>query len=281
MAEKERVGEAAWKTTRLFAIFLSPISPAELLDSDNMACLPMKSSRNSLLLTVVLLLFVPPARGLCNDPRPRMVCAEYFASKVVVEGTLVKVRSVHDRDDPEGVAAYVYTLNTNRVIRGQIDDVFRIYEGNDSGRATFDWKTGRKYLLFLSYSDSDKAWKLDGCGNSGPLNGAKAVLGQIDAIQKSHGGGVIHGAIRYQVPEAPVSQVRIEARGANGVYTTTTNAKGEFSLKVSPGQYAVRAIRAGFSFGTAEFSYENPRKLQIEPGGCAQVQLLSMGQRSR
>ena len=227
----------------------------------------------SLLLAIAVLLFASPAMGLCDVPQPRLVCAEYFASKVVVEATLVKVSSIHDSDDPEGVAAYVYSLNANRVIRGHIDDVFRVHEGNDSGRATFGWKTGQKYLLFLFYSDSDKAWQLDGCGNSGPISGAKAVLQQVDAIQASHGGGVIHGVISQQALSTPISKVRLEALGTNGIYTATTNAKGEFEMKVPAGQYSVRAIKTGFSFATADFSYENPHKLRIESGGCAQVQL--------
>ena len=243
---------------------------AQYRSSAVIAWLPMKKSL--LLLTIALLSCATSAKGVCNDPRPRLVCAEYFASKVVVEATLVRVKSIHDRNDPDGGAAYVYKLNANRVIRGDIDDAFRVYEANDSGRATFGWKIGRRYLLFLSYSDSDKVWELDGCGNSGPVSGAKAVLKQIDAIQASHGNGVIHGAISQQES----SQVRVEARGTNGVYTTKTNSKGEFEMEVPPGQYDVRAIRKGLSFYTADFSYENPHKLQIEPGGCAQVQLVGV-----
>jgi hypothetical protein len=215
--------------------------------------------------------------GLCDVPQPRLVCAEYFASKVVVEASLVKVKSIHYKGDPQGVAAYEYSLHANQLIRGHIDRIFVVYEGNDSGRATFDWKTGREYLLFLFYSDSDKAWELDGCGNSGPVSGAKAALQQIAAIRASHDGGVIHGVISQQALSAPVSYVRVEARGANGHYTATTNSKGEFEIKVPAGQYAVRAIKTGFSFPTADFSYENPDKVQIESGGCAQVQLVSVG----
>ena len=100
---------------------------------------------------IATLLLAGPTKGLCNVPNPRLVCAEYFASKVVVEATLVKVRSVRAKDDPEGVLAYIYTLKSNRLIRGQINEVFQVYEGNDSGRATFDWIAGRKYLLFLFY----------------------------------------------------------------------------------------------------------------------------------
>jgi hypothetical protein len=235
----------------------------------------------SLFLAIVVLLFASPAMGLCDVPQPRLVCAEYFASKVVVEASLVKVKSIHDKDDPEGIAAYEYSLHASQVIRGHIDPAFVVYEGNDSGRATFDWKVGRGYLLFLFYSDSDKAWELDGCGNSGAVSGAKVILQQIAAIKASHEGGVIHGVISQQALSAPVSDVRVEARGANGHYTATTNSKGEFEIKVPAGRYAVRATKAGFSFATADFSYENPSKVQIESGGCAQVQLVSVGETSQ
>jgi Carboxypeptidase regulatory-like domain len=221
----------------------------------------------SLLLAILVLLFASPAMGLCGVPQPRLVCAEYFASKVVVEASLVKVKSSHDKDDPQGVAASEYSLRAKQVIRGHIGPVFVVHEGNDSGRATFDWKTGREYLLFLSYSDSDKAWELDGCGNSGPVSGARTILQQIAAIQASYDGGVIPGAISQQAVSAPISDVRVEARGANGHYTATTNSKGEFEIKVPAGRYAVRATKVGFSFATADFSYENPKTVQMEPGG--------------
>jgi hypothetical protein len=228
--------------------------------------------KRPLLAGIVALLLAEPAMSLCNVPRPRLVCAEYFASKVVVEATLVKVRSIHANDDPEGVLARVYTLRANRFIRGHIPEVFRVYEGNDSGGATFDWKIGRKYLLFLFYSAADKAWALDGCGNSGAFNRARPVLEQIDAIQTRNDGGVIHGVVSGLPLWAPLLGVRVEARGADGSYKATTNAKGEFEITVPAGKYTLSATKIGFSFQTDDFSYENPQHLQIEPGGCVQVQ---------
>ncbi len=140
--------------------------------------------KDCLLVAVVALLGAGSARGVCSLPQPRLACVEYFASEVVAEATLVKTGTIRYKEYPEGVAAYVYSLRADRVIRGHIATVFRVYEGNDSGRATFDWKIGRKYLLFLFYSGPDKSWELDGCGNSGPLSRAKAVLEEIDAIQR-------------------------------------------------------------------------------------------------
>ena len=228
-----------------------------------------------LLIGTVSLLLAGSAMGVCNVPSPRLVCAEYFASKVVVEATLVKVRSVSPKENPEYALAHVYTLRVNRLIRGHVTEVFQVYEGNDSGRADFDWKTGRKYLLFLFYSAAEKSWALDGCGNSGPFDHAKSVLEQIDAIQKQNGDGIIHGVVSDQTYAAPFPDVHVEARGTQGLYKATTNSKGEFEIKVPPGRYTVRAAKTGRSFYTAEFSYENPEHLEIEPGGCVQVQFVA------
>jgi hypothetical protein len=221
-----------------------------------------------LLFVVVALLLVPPAMPVCNVPSPRLVCAEYFASSAVVEATLVRTTAIPEKDDPEGaVAAHVYYLRVNRTLRGEIGENIRVYVRNDSARTTFDWVVKRQYLLFLFYSSHDKALKVDGCGNSGPLDQAQAALKEIDLIKTRHNDGMIHGVVRAQ------AGVRVEARGMGGLYTARTNEKGEFQIRVPAGQYTVHAVARGFRFETADFGYENPRKIQIEPGGCAQVQL--------
>ena len=213
--------------------------------------------------------------GYCQLPQPRLVCAEFFASKVVVEATLVNVRAIADKTDPEDVLARIYSLRGDKFFRGNISGVFHVYEGNDSGRATFDWKVGQKYLLFLLFVPSEKSWRLDGCGNSGPLSKAEPVLEQIKSIQRAHGDGFIHGVVSQQAVNETVSGVQVEARGRQGAYTATTNQKGEFEISAPPGSYVVRAIKTGLKFDTAEFSYEDPENVHIEPGGCAQVQLVA------
>ena len=61
---------------------------------------PMKTA---LVCVVSLLLLVPAAIAVCMVPRPRLVCAEYFSSQVVVEATLVRMQTMRFKDDPEGV----------------------------------------------------------------------------------------------------------------------------------------------------------------------------------
>lgn len=225
--------------------------------------------KKGLLFAVGLLLSAVPVMGLCSVPQPRLVCAEYFASTVVVEATLVDVRTISDKDDPEGISAFVYSLGAGQVFRGSMAGTFQVYETNDSGRATFDWKVGQTYLLFLFYSASDRAWELDGCGNSGPLSRAKAALKKIAVIQKRHGGG---GHI-YGMVSQPMPGVHVKAQGKNGVYAATTNVKGEFEIKVPPGVYSVSATKSGLIFGDADMSYANSLNLRVEPGGCVQLQL--------
>ena len=231
-------------------------------------CLGMLCAAGALLLPL-------PAEAVCSVPQPRLVCAEYFASQLVIEATLVKTTELHDKDDPGGISAYLYTLRVNRALRGKIAGTIQVYEGNDSGRATFGWLQGKEYLLFLFYAPSEKSWELDGCGNSGPLDKANVALSEIAAIKTARGGGVIHGVVRgsEQLPEVTISGVHVEAQGPTGRYVATTNEKGEFRMDVPVGRYAVRVIDQSRTFEAALFSYEAPGKIQIEPGGCAQIEL--------
>jgi hypothetical protein len=160
------------------------------------------------------------------------------------------------------------------VIRGRIVPFFDVYEGNDSGRATFSWKQGARYLLFLSYSRQNQAWELDGCGDSGPLPNSTDALREIDLIHAHPGTGFIHGEInpRNSSDDGAAAGVALEALGRNGVFKALTNHKGQFVIKVPPGRYRLRASKSGWSFATSEFSYENPSRLLIEPGGCVQVE---------
>ena len=143
-----------------------------------------------LLCAAAALLQAPSASAFCLLPQPRLVCAEYFASQFVVEATLLQTEVLHDKNDPEGISARLYTLRVDGVLRGKVVGRIRIYEGNDSGRAPFEWNRGTKYLLFLFYLPGQKSWSLDGCGNSRPLSEAKATFSEIELIRAAHGGGV-------------------------------------------------------------------------------------------
>ncbi len=220
-------------------------------------------------------LFVPSANAFCWVPQPQLVCAEYFASQLVVEATLTKISPIYDKRGDEAASSFIYTLRVNRALRGEYQGSLRVLELNDSGRATFDWTSHRDYLLFLNYSANDKAWSLDGCGNSGPMSKAKAALAAIDAIEAATGGGVIHGIVSGEAAQDPsqgIAGIHIKIHGVNGNYTAITNAKGAFNVKVPAGEYRVRVVDSTRTFKKYFISYEDPDKVRIEPGGCVQIQ---------
>lgn len=227
-----------------------------------------------LLAAVLTLVITGPAMGVCGIPQPRTVCAEYFASQVVVEATLLQISPVVDKGDPEGIKAHIYELRSDKVIRGKIASTFKVYEGNDSGRAAFGWHRAQTYLLFLFYSVPDKGWELDGCGNSEPLPDSRGVLRTIDEIRDRGGNGFIDGLVTQDNDSDALPGTIVEAVGSGGTFSATTNQKGEFELRVPAGKYLVRAVKTGFHFDRTDLSYEDPTDIRIEAGGCVQLQLV-------
>jgi hypothetical protein len=210
---------------------------------------------------------------LCEMPHPRLVCAEYFKSQAVVQAKLVSVKYVPERN---GASSHLYRMQTLKVQRGEIGQSFDIYEENSSGRATFDWKPGRPYLLFLHfYSKADGGWVIDGCGNSGPLSKAQVALKKIDEISQAKD-GIIQVVIggNWTSYSAPLRGARVRARDSEHSYWATTNSSGVANVHVPSGEYKV-SIPGERNLTLFDLSYEDPQKVTIEAGGCAQIQFVA------
>lgn len=214
--------------------------------------------------TLVLCLLVSSAGAVCMSPQPRLVCAEFFKEQVVVIARLVRLRYV-DPKKGDAMDYHIYTMQTDRVLRGKIDARFRIYEENSSGRAGFDWKVGEFYILFLSYNETDRGWELDGCGNSGTLAQLGKVLGEIEKIKRATDGGAIVGEVWFD------PGVTVIVQGTGGTFRTKSDQEGQFRVGVPAGVYSVRAVKRGAHFVANDLSYELPRDVRIENGSCAQI----------
>jgi len=214
---------------------------------------------------LLLCLLISSARAVCMNPQPRLVCAEYFQEQTVVIARLVRSRYVEPKSD--AIDYHIYSMHTERVLHDRIDPEFRIYEENSSGRASFDWKEGETYLLFLSYSKQDRGWELDGCGNSGPITKSAAALKEINKISAAINGegGTISGEVWLD------PGVTVIAKGAIGSFRTTSDERGQFRIHVPAGVYSVQAIQRGTRFAANDLSYELPRNVHIENGGCVQI----------
>jgi hypothetical protein len=217
-------------------------------------------------LGVFLCLNISSASAVCGSPQPRLVCAEYFKEPVVVIARMTRARYV-EKDD--AMDYHLYSMQTEKVVRGQINPNFRIYEENSSGRASFAWIAGESYLLFLSYVKRDGSWELDGCGNSAPLKKSGPALRQIEKIQAAGNGagGEITGVVW------PDTGITIVAQRTGGEFQTRSNKSNEFKIHVPVGDYSVRAVQGRARFVADDFSYERPAHLRVENGGCVQVAL--------
>jgi hypothetical protein len=196
-----------------------------------------------------------------------MVCAEYSHGKAVVVGRLTQITAI-----PRGAPDYfVYKMDLVRELRGSVTPTFEIYEGNNSGRATFDWKRGTSYLLFLEVDDKNR-WAIDGCGNSAPLSKAGTALKQIQDGIDGKLPSTISGTVSTGSWTTGVPGVDVKISGTNGFWKIKTDAQGRFSAVVPPGDYEATASMDGRLIPAEPFGYENPQRLTIKRGGCAQVQ---------
>lgn len=233
-----------------------------------------------ILLAICLLNSMQMAHAFCNEPQPRLVCAEYFDSAVVFEATLLKIDDVLYENHADDIIARHYTLRTDRPFRGTIPQTFKVYEGNDSGRASFNWKVGTRYVLFLSGSlEMPNEQVLDGCGKSGPVSHARSVLREVQRINPSSQSALISGVVSDYYHSGPEPDVQVLARGDGRVFKAPTDRNGRFKIEVPPGEYVVEAVQASLSFKVSEFSYEDPKHLAMKAGSCAQVQFIETSQR--
>jgi hypothetical protein len=193
---------------------------------------------------------------------------------VVAIAKLQSVRTVYSDTDPD---VNLYTLVTRDVLRGDIGSTFRVWEENSSGRAAFRWTKGTDYLLFLKYFERARAWVIDGCGNSGPVSRSAAVLSAIRSMQTKTPDGLVQGVVSTDSWTTGVPGVAVEAAGNGLTFRAKTDRNGRFEFRLPTGTYTLKAVRQDRVFKTLFYSYENPEKLNITPGYCAQIQFSNDG----
>jgi hypothetical protein len=198
-----------------------------------------QKSRRSFCLLLGLVIFAGDASSVWQVPQPRLVCAEYGNSQVVVIAKLLSTREIGDSD------GHFHSLATTTRLRGQIDSSFQVWEENSSGRATFDWKKGAEYLLFTSFSKQDRAWVIDGCGNSGPLSRSRTVLAAIKSMNPAATDGEVEGMTSTDSWTTALPVVTIRAVANGKTFSTKMGPDGRFKIRLPVGRYRMTATRAG------------------------------------
>lgn len=229
----------------------------------------MPTMQTGVLRTLLCLLVLQSAaEAVCRLPQPRRVCQEYFAEPVVVVAKLVRSRHVAPIH-PGGPDGTYYSMESAGRVKGNILRRFQVYEENSSGQATFEWKRGETYLLFIHHSAEDRGWELDGCGNSGPMTNAKKTIDQISWIKNSPTAQLIEGEIASE--ESLPASVVVKIVGEGKTRTVPVENR-RFSVRLDPGEYVVTPVQTGWQFKSDEFSYNDPQRIKLAAGQCALVQ---------
>jgi hypothetical protein len=214
-----------------------------------------------------------PAGAVCPQPHP-MVCAEFFKSDAVFVGTVVTEKQVESQGDV--FDGWLYQLQVKQSFRGVAGDTVQVFTENSSGRLTL--KVGETYLLFASAVNSRLT--IDNCGSSTELSRAREAIHEIEQVlidMKSASGGNIHGRVVLSPlgTGKGIAGVRMTIRGAAGTYSAVTDKDGWIHLKVPAGRYIVRPVSSKWVVEVFDLSYDDPQRIRIENGGCAELQFLA------
>lgn len=131
----------------------------------------MKCYRFALSFLLLFFGLVVTSFALCMDGRNPSVAQEFEASKYVIIGIQLGEHVVTSSDDPEGVAANIYSVNPVERFKSNGANTIDIWSENTSSRLVIE--KGKKYLLFIK--SSPDGFYIDNCGNSGPLESKDTV----------------------------------------------------------------------------------------------------------
>ena len=234
----------------------------------------LKNARFHFLTLLLLVILTTAVSGVCGRPQPRLLRAEYSQSDAVVIATLLRSEHVEPKEEQD---YHLYTFRVDKKVRGAIPVQFVLFDENSTGRLTFDLRRGHQFLLFVNrWQPREKGkdwWTADGCGHSGDVLKSRESLDDIEGLS-SLTRGLIAGEVVSGVDA--VGNVRVVATSkTNGKhFEAKTRTDGGFSLTVPPGEYSVAIEAKAKTYVAGDLSYEDPKSVKLEKGGCAQIEFV-------
>ena len=226
-----------------------------------------------------------PARADCtNHPgqqRPR-VCAEFYYSDAVFEGTVVSTRQVPEEPStPANIMGWFYTLEITKAYRGLAQRTVEIYAGNDP--TGIPLLHGHNYILFTK-KDSNGMLAANSCGSTGEISKSTETMTFLNKLmedRKISTRGEIGGRIVAVEPGTislsndPAPSIRVSARAGDKTFTDITDGQGWFHISVPAGKYKVAAESTTWTVTPYTLSYTKPDNVTVENAGCADLEFLA------
>jgi hypothetical protein len=213
--------------------------------------------------------------AFCCEPHPS-VCAQFFHSDEVFIGKVISSKIILENDKADFNGGWQYSLNVQKVFRGPVVTLMNVMTGNDSD--SFQLEKGHTYLLFAHY-DSKNYWIGDECGNNADLSENSNIEGEVKKIAEGiegAPGGEISGLVSHYPgdPSTPYMGVEITVQGLGKTYFGKTGKDGWFHIMVPIGDYSVNAKFSQETIVPFDLSYDNPKKIHVEKGGCYEIQFV-------
>ena len=179
---------------------------------------------------------ITPAESTTDDYK---IMVEYDVPTQVVSGDVI-MDDVHN-------SVFYHSMNNGSInffmadliwfsnyYAGFAFDTFNNVINMDSGSADFDVPYGDWWYAFFD--------------NSYRLNNPQKIIGDIKLYNYDNAAGLatISGSVSDVYSSQPIENAEVYA----GVYSTTTNENGEFSLEVAPHTYDVVTIKYGYESST-------------------------------
>jgi hypothetical protein len=146
--------------------------------------MPNTVTRLGIVALIILAAASPTAYAVCLDLETLMsgyqvpLNKEIQLTEVSAIGTVTKKQALHeDSSDPEGITAYIYTVQIFQQLKGRVPQIIDLRTENDSSR--YSVEVGERHLLFLN--KEGQYFIADSCGNSSALPAGDAVVKKVEA----------------------------------------------------------------------------------------------------
>lgn len=134
------------------------------------------------------------AEAVCLDPKTLIsgyqvgLDDEITATPLIIVGDVtVQHYLQEDAQDPDGISAYIYTVQVVRQLKGTAPKT--VYVRSESGSGRYPMAVGEQHLLFLRKTGAYFEFEADSCGNSALLPKGQATVERVEAALKARTAG--------------------------------------------------------------------------------------------
>lgn len=197
----------------------------------------------------LLLLAQSRAVDACSCITPGPACQTFWTTDAVFDATVDSVEPITGGGNIVGGRSFPLTqtlvkMTVRQAWKGGQTGGVELVENPGGGSCGYDFKVGRRYLVFASKRPSDGRLTASICSLTQEFNGTGEAADFLVSLASPPRGGRVYGSLTLREPvfdtehRSRTRPIEARVRLSNGRATTSTNGRFEFA-DVAPGQYRV------------------------------------------